>query len=195
MKIVNEINKYLNPNKEFDYNILRYFLEKNLKSYFNINDKYEITINLQNKSLEITNLSTLEEFIIIKQLNKIDFFHKNNGELLFSIQKDDNEIKSINNNIYKTITNDEKYSLIINIDKIYTLSDIKINNNGKHYFELKIQPDNISKVITLNYNDENKYEVIFNYLENILIKENNLTKENNKVKEKNRIRKRGLNLF
>ena len=186
MKIVKEINKYLNPNKD---NILNYFLENDLKPYFNINDTYEITINLQHKSLEITNLSTLEEFIIIKQFNKINFFHKNNGELLFSIQKDDNEIKNITNNICKIITNNDKYSLVINDDKIYTLSDIKINNNGKHYFELKKQPENISKIVTLNYNDENKYEIIFNYLENTIIKENNLTKG------KNRIRKRGLNLF
>ena len=57
MKIVNEINRYLNQNNEFNFNILSYYLEKDLKPYFNINDTYEITINLQNKSLEITNLS------------------------------------------------------------------------------------------------------------------------------------------
>ena len=189
MTIINEINKYLNQNKEFDYNILNYFLEKDLKHYFNINNTYEITINLQNKSLEITNLSTLEEFIIIKYFNKIDFYNKNNGEPLFSIQYENNGIKNTKNNISKIITNDDKYLLIEDNYKIYTLTDIKINNNGKHYFEIKKQPENISKIVTLNYTEENKYEVIFNYLENILIKENSITKR------KNRIRKRLLNLF
>ena len=182
MNIAKEIlfkTKYLKPRiPNLNYNVLNYFLSDNLRNYFNIDDSYDITINSFTNSLEITNLNTLEKFILEKNNNIIKFRNKN--ELLFQIEIQDNMIFDVCNNMTKMIVNNEKYILIAN-SKIISLTDLKIKVNEKNYFELKNNND--SQIINLSFNDSNRYNVIFNYL------------KKNINKEKNKVRKRVLNLF
>ena len=107
MNIAKEIlfkTKYLKPRiPNLNYNVLNYFLSDNLRNYFNIDDSYDITINSFTNSLEITNLNTLEKFILEKNNNIIKFRNKN--ELLFQIEIQDNMIFDVCNNMTKMIVN------------------------------------------------------------------------------------------
>ncbi len=185
MNIVNEIImklKYLKPNEEINLIALKFLLNNDLQPYFNYNDAYEITINLNNNSLEIKNLSTLEEFGLLKKDNLLEFINKQNKDLLFWFKYNNEQISDTKNNMTRIISND-KFILINSQNDIISLTDLKIKIYGNNYWELKRQPQNNSKIVNLNYNDENKYAVIFKFL------------EDNLYKKENRVRKRILNLF
>ena len=188
MNIVNEIImklKYLKSKEEINLTALKFLLNNDLQPYFNYDDAYEITINLNNNSLEIKNLSTLEEFGLLKKDNLLEFINKRNKELLFWLKYNNEQISDTKNNMTRVISND-KFILINrqnDTSQIISLSDFKIKIYGNNYWELKRQPQNNSKIVNLNYNDENKYDVIFKFL------------EDNLYKKENRVRKRILNLF
>ena len=184
MNIVYEILRkltYLKPKEFYNDKILEYFFTSNLANYFQANDNYEITINIKNNNLEITNLTTHEEYLILKNDNKIDFINKLSKEILFHIRIDADKISCISNDFIKTIKcnkDSETYLLMTNNNgQIITLANLKVKISNKDYFELKINNQK-SKIVGILLDDYNKYEQIFNYLE---------TKINRKQKARKRL--------
>lgn len=152
MNIVNEIILkllYLKPSTKYNIQILKYFLQTNIKNYFNDSDKHDITINLEKKALEITNLNTKEEYILTKDQNTINFINKNNNELLFHLKNNNNYYSNTTNNNTTIIINNNKYTIINHnqLSEIIILTDLKIKTKEKNYFELKILPQNKTKII------------------------------------------------
>ncbi len=188
MNIVHEVLRklsYLKPNEFYNDKILEYFFKTSLKDYFDINDKYEITINIKNNYLEITNLTTNEEYLIEKKENSLDFINKNTNEILFHIRNNAETVSLVNKNNIKNIKlsgDNEIYSIINNADgNILTLLELKVKISNKDYFELRNKQLK-SKIIGLSLTDD-KYEQIFTYLDNKI------------NQDKKRVRKRILNLF
>ena len=189
MSIVYELLRklsYLKPHEVFNEKILEYFLKLSLKEYFNNNDKYEITINIKNNHLEITNLTTNEEYLIEKKENSLDFIKKETNEILFHIRNNAETVSLVNKNNIKNIKlseYNEIYSIINNNDgNIFTLSDLKVKISNKDYFELRNKQQK-AKIIGISLTNDNKYEQIFTYLDNKI------------NQEKKGVRKRILNLF
>lgn len=188
MNIVYEVLRklnYLKPHEIYNERVLSYFLKTSLRNYFNENDKYEITINIKNNYLEITNLVTSEEYFIEKKNNSLDFINKNNNEILFHISYNNDKLSLIEKKAIKIVKieeDSEQYSLINNEDgNITTLSDLKIKISNKNFYELKNNQK--TKLVGLILNDENKYEQIFSYL------------NQKSINEKKGVRKRILNFF
>lgn len=162
--------KYLKPSEFYNERILEYFLKTSLKNYFNDEDNYEIIFNVKNNYLEITNLSSSEEYLIEKKENSLDFIK--NNEILFHIKNNIDKISLVENNDIKIIKlneDNEQYSIINNSDGIiYTLSDLKVKISNKNYFELR-NSEGRTKIIGIVTEEKNKYEQIFNYLEQKII--------------------------
>ena len=165
MNIVYEILRKLSvlkPQEYYNEKILEYFIKDNLNKYFNKNDDFDITINIKDNILEISNITTSEEYIVQKKMNTIDFINKKTNEILFHIKNEVNkQIKTVKlnkeNEVYSLVINDE------NKNKLITLTELKVKISNKDYFEIKIDEQKPS-LIGLSLDDD-KYEQIFNYLE------------------------------
>ena len=168
MNIVYEILRKLSvlkPQEYYNEKILEYFIKDNLNKYFNKNDETDITINIKNNYLEINNLTTTEEYIILKKSNTIDFINKNTNETLFHVKNEGDKISCITNDHVKSIkiTEDNETYLLIYNEQFITLTNLKVKISNKDYYEMKINNQK-AKIIGIS-EDDNKYEQIFNYLE------------------------------
>lgn len=184
MNIVYELLKkisYLKPTQHYNNEIIAYFFRDNLSNYFNNDDKFEITINLKQNFIELTNLTNGEEYIIDKKDNCLCFSNKK--EILFVIKNDGETYSCVNKERVKTIKTKEQYSLMNENNDIVALTDLKVKISDKDYFELKNSKDK-THLVGLGLDDDNlKYDKIFSYL------------ENNLKKDKKGVRRRILNLF
>ena len=159
----------LKPQENYNDNIMKYFFKTNLTNYFKETDDFDITINIKDNILEISNITTNEEYIVQKKMNTIDFINKKTNEILFHIKNEVNNISCVDNKQIKTVKlNQEKevYSLVINDNnknRLITLTELKVKISNKDYFEIKIDEQKPS-LIGLSLDDD-KYEQIFNYLE------------------------------
>lgn len=189
MNIVYEVLRklsYLKPHVLYNESILKYFLETSLKNYFNEDDQYEITINIKNNYLEVTNLTANKDYLIEKKENSIDFIKKDTNEILFHIRNIYDKVNLVDKKSVKNVRLDETnevYSIINNSDgNVATLADLRVKISNKNYFEFKNNQQK-AKIIGIPIDADNKYEQIFNYLDE-------------KIKhEKKGVRKRILNLF
>ena len=159
----------LKPQENYNDNIMKYFFKTNLTNYFKETDDFDITINIKDNILEISNITTNEEYIVQKKMNTIDFINKKTNEILFHIKNEVNNISCVDNKQIKTVKvnkENEVYSLVINDNnknRLITLTELKVKISNKDYFEIKIDEQKPS-LIGLSLDDD-KYEQIFNYLE------------------------------
>ncbi len=159
----------LKPQENYNDNIMKYFFKTNLTNYFKETDDFDITINIKDNILEISNITTSEEYIVQKKMNTIDFINKKTNEILFHIKNEVNNISCVDNKQIKTVKvnkENEVYSLVINDNnknRLITLTELKVKISNKDYFEIKIDEQKPS-LIGLSLDDD-KYEQIFNYLE------------------------------
>ena len=159
----------LKPQENYNDNIMKYFFKTNLTNYFKETDDFDITINIKDNILEISNITTSEEYIVQKKMNTIDFINKKTNEILFHIKNEVNNISCVDNKQIKTVKlnkENEVYSLVINDNnknRLITLTELKVKISNKDYFEIKSDEQKPS-LIGLSLDDD-KYEQIFNYLE------------------------------